>query len=43
MDWCLKHPKTTLAGALGIFVGVMMMAKLFLGFSLSQLPKNRCF
>ncbi|MFY7828535.1 MAG: efflux RND transporter permease subunit [Flectobacillus sp.] len=43
MDWCLKHPKTTLAGALGVFVGVMMMAKLFLGFSLFPTSEKPMF
>ncbi|MDI9881458.1 efflux RND transporter permease subunit [Flectobacillus longus] len=43
MDWCLKHPKTTLVGALGIFVGVMMMAKLFLGFSLFPTSEKPMF
>jgi len=43
MDWCLKHPKTTLVGALGVFVGVMMMAKLFLGFSLFPTSEKPMF
>lgn len=43
MDWCLKHPKATLSGALGIFVGVMLIAKFFLGFSLFPTSEKPMF
>ncbi|MEA5458062.1 efflux RND transporter permease subunit [Arcicella sp. LKC2W] len=43
MDWCLKHPKTTLTVALGVFFGVMFIAKLFLGFSLFPTSEKPMF
>ncbi|WP_044173004.1 efflux RND transporter permease subunit [Flectobacillus major] len=43
MDWCLKHPRTTLTGALGVFVGVMVLAKFFLGFSLFPTSEKPMF
>ena len=43
MDWCLKHPKTTLTAALGVFFGVMFIAKLFLGFSLFPTSEKPMF
>lgn len=43
MDWCLQHPKTTLAGGMGIFVGVMLIAKFFLGFSLFPTSEKPMF
>lgn len=43
MDWCLRHPKTTLTAALGVFFGVMFIAKLFLGFSLFPTSEKPMF
>ncbi len=43
MDWCLQHPKITLTAALGVFFGVMFMAKLFLGFSLFPTSEKPMF
>lgn len=43
MDWCLKHPKITLTAALGVFFGVMFIAKLFLGFSLFPTSEKPMF
>jgi len=43
MDWCLQHPKITLTAALGVFFGVMFIAKLFLGFSLFPTSEKPMF
>ena len=43
MDWCLRHPKTTISAGLGVFIGVMLMAKLFLGFSLFPTSEKPMF
>ncbi len=34
MNWSLRNPWITISGAIGIFVGVMVIAKFYLGFSL---------
>jgi multidrug efflux pump subunit AcrB len=34
MDWSLRNPWLTITGAISIFIGVMVLAKFFLGFSL---------
>ena len=43
MTWCLKHPKTTIITSMGVFFGVMFMAKLFLGFSLFPTSEKPMF
>lgn len=43
MTWCLRHPKITLLVSLVIFVGVMFIAKLFLGFSLFPTSEKPMF
>ncbi len=43
MDWCLRHPKTTITAGLGVFFGVMLLAKLFLGFSLFPTSEKPMF
>jgi multidrug efflux pump subunit AcrB len=43
MTWCLKHPKTTLTAALGVFFGVILIAKSFLGFSLFPTSEKPMF
>lgn len=43
MDWCLRHPKSTLLAGMGVFVGVMFIAKLYLGFSLFPTSEKPMF
>jgi multidrug efflux pump subunit AcrB len=43
MTWCLKHPKITLMVSIGVFLGVMFIAKLFLGFSLFPTSEKPMF